>query len=82
MKFVENEKPENKVDKKSQELIHEFQSHYEEVVRSHPEYAERRDEIFQGWIIQKIAGIQVSIYEIAESLNKLVGINDEDDTPF
>ncbi len=82
MKYVENEKPETKVDKKSQELIHEFQSHYEEIVRSHPEYAERRDKIFQGWIIQKIAGIQVSIYEIAESLNKLVGINDEDDTPF
>ena len=32
MKFVKNEKPETKVDKKSQELIHEFQSHYEEIV--------------------------------------------------
>ena len=82
MKFVENERPENKVDKKSQELIREFQSHYEEFVRAHPEHTGQRDEIFQGWIIQKIAGIQVSIYEIAESLNKLVGINDGDDTPF
>jgi vacuolar-type H+-ATPase subunit D/Vma8 len=82
MIFDENEKPEAVVDKKSEELIQEFQSHYEELVRAHPEHADQRDEIFQGWIIQKIAGIQVSIYEIAESLNKLVGINDEDDTPF
>jgi len=82
MIFDENEKPENRVDKKSEELILEFQSHYEGVVRSHPEYADRRDEIFQGWIIQKIAGIQVSIYEIAESLNRLAGIKEEDDTPF
>jgi hypothetical protein len=67
MKFVENEKPETKVDKKSQELIHEFQSHYEEIVRSHPEYAERRDEIFQGWIIQKIAYLKRFIGEGMET---------------
>jgi vacuolar-type H+-ATPase subunit D/Vma8 len=82
MIFDENEKPEAVVDKKSEELIREFQSHYEEVVRAHPEHTGQRDEIFQGWVIQKIAGIQVSIYEIAESLNRLAGIKKEDDTPF
>ncbi len=82
MIFDENEKPETVVDKKSEELIREFQSHYEEFVRAHPERTGQRDEIFQGWVIQKIAGIQVSIYEIAESLNRLAGIKKEDDTPF
>jgi hypothetical protein len=33
MIFDENEKPEAVVDKKSEELIREFQSHYEEFVR-------------------------------------------------
>jgi hypothetical protein len=32
MIFDENEKPEAVVDKKSEELIQEFQSHYEELV--------------------------------------------------
>ena len=82
MIFDENEKPEAVVDKKSEELIREFQSHYEKLVRAHPEHTGQRDEIFQGWVIQKIAGIQVSIYEISESLNRLAGIKKEDDTPF
>ena len=82
MIFDENEKPEAVVDKKSEELIREFQSHYEAFVRAHPEHTGQRDEIFQGWVIQKIAGIQVSIYEIAESLNRLAGIKKEDDTQF
>ena len=82
MIFDENEKPEAVVDKKSEELIREFQSHYEKLVRAHPEHTGQRDEIFQGWVIQKIAGIQISIYEIAESLNRLAGIKKEDDTPF
>ncbi len=82
MIFDENEKPEAVVDKKSEELIREFQSHYEKLVRAHPEHTGQRDEIFQGWVIQKIAGIQVSIYEIAESLNRLAGIKKEDDTQF
>ncbi len=78
----ENEKPEAVVDKKSEELIQEFQLHYEEFVRAHPEHTGQRDEIFQGWVIQKIAGIQVSIHKIAEGLNKLAGIKKEDDTPY
>ena len=82
MIFDENEKPEAVVDKKSEELIREFQSHYEKLVRAHPEHTGQRDEIFQGWVIQKIAGIQVSIYEIAESLKRLAGIKKEDDTQF
>jgi hypothetical protein len=82
MIFEENEKTEARIDQKSEELMREFQSHYEEFVQAHPEHADQRSEIFQGWIIQKIAGIQISIYEIVERLNKLVGINDEDATPF
>lgn len=62
----------DKVDEKTNELIMEFHSHYEEYIKLRPEDKDRKDEIFQAWIIQKIAGIQVSILELAESLNSLI----------
>jgi len=62
----------DKVDGKTNELIMEFHSHYEEYIKLRPEDKDRKDEIFQAWIIQKIAGIQVSILELVESLNSLI----------
>ena len=62
----------DKVDEKTNELIMEFHSHYEEYIKLRPEDKDRKDEIFQAWIIQKIAGIQVSILELVESLNSLI----------
>ena len=62
----------DKVDEKTNELIMEFHSHYEEYIKLRPEDKDRKDEIFQALIIQKIAGIQVSILELAESLNSLI----------
>ena len=50
----------------------EFHSHYEEYIKLRPEDKDRKDEIFQAWIIQKIAGIQVSILELVESFNSLI----------
>jgi hypothetical protein len=33
---------------------------------------DRREEIFQSWVIQKIAGMQLSIVEIARSLHAVM----------
>ncbi len=57
------------IDKKSNELIEEFQSHYLEYIEQQPEDKNRRDEIFQSWVIQKIAGLQYSILKMAEKFN-------------
>ncbi len=62
----------NRVDEKTHELIMEFHSHYEEYVKLKPEDKNRKDEIFQAWVIQKIAGLQVSLLEIAERINSLI----------
>lgn len=62
----------NKVDEKTHELIMEFHSHYEEYVKLKPEDRNRKDDIFQAWVIQKIAGLQVSLLEIAERINSLL----------
>ena len=62
----------NKVDEKTHELIMEFHSHYEEYVKLKPEDKNRKDEIYQAWVIQKIAGLQVSLLEIAERINSLI----------
>jgi vacuolar-type H+-ATPase subunit D/Vma8 len=62
----------NKLDEKTHELIMEFHSHYEEYIKLKPEDKDRKDEIFQSWVIQKIAGIHISILELAESLNTLI----------
>ena len=60
-----------KVDNKTRELIMEFQSHYDEYCELHPEDKDRKDEIFQSWAIQKLAGIQISLLELTESINLL-----------
>ncbi|MBU0698614.1 MAG: hypothetical protein KKE59_04205 [Proteobacteria bacterium] len=61
----------DKVDEKTNELIMEFHSHYEEYIKLRPEDKDRKDEIFQAWVIQKLAGIQISILELTESINSL-----------
>ena len=76
------EKPEDVVDFKAMELIEEFQSHYENYIQEHPEDADRKSEIFQSWIIQKIAGIQLSIIEIANNVNRLVDMSNTNKAPF
>ena len=63
------ERPGEEVDAKSDDLMKEFFEHMQAFLALHPEYEERRDEIFQAWVIQKLAGIQLSIMEIANRLN-------------
>ncbi len=48
-----NEKPEARVDQKSEELMREFQSHYEEFVQAHPEHADQRSEIFPSGVCSR-----------------------------
>jgi hypothetical protein len=61
----------SEIDKQTEILIDEFYSHYDEYIELRPEDAEKKNEIFQGWIIQKIAGIQISIIELAKQINAL-----------
>ena len=67
-KIAESEK---RVEEKTEELIYEFHAHYQSYIKLRPEDKDRKDEIFQAWVIQKIAGIQISILEIVENLNTL-----------
>ena len=67
--FDKIEESEKKVEEKTEELIYEFHAHFQEYIKLHPEDADRKDEIFQGWAIQKIAGLQLSILELAEKFN-------------
>ncbi len=60
------------VEEKTEELIYEFHAHYEEYIKLRPEDKDRKDEIFQAWVIQKIAGIQISVLEIANKFNNYI----------
>ena len=61
---VESDPIGEKVDAKSDELMVEFDEHYAELVAAHPEHEGKRDLAFQGWIIQKVAGLQLCVSEL------------------
>lgn len=61
------------VDERSIELMEEFEAHFQEVVALHPELEERRDHVFQAWTMQKIAGLQLVVEEIARKFNAHLG---------
>ena len=61
----------DEIDQRSHILIEEFENHYSEVVTQYPEAAEKREEIFQSWTIQKIAGIHLSIEKLAEHIKSI-----------
>ena len=54
----------DKVDEKSDELMIEFDKHHAELLEAHPEHEGKRDLAFQGWIIQKVAGLQLCVSEL------------------
>ncbi len=58
-----------KINAQSQEMIKDFQDHIAEVKEIHPEVNDRM--IFEGWAIQKIAGLQVIVKELAEDNQRL-----------
>lgn len=58
------------VDDLSNNLIDEFFSHYKEVCDLQKIDLDQR-KVFEGWIIQKIAGLQLMIYRFNDELNKI-----------
>lgn len=58
---------------RSHTLILEFHAHIDEIVALHPEYAEKAQEIFEAWAIQKIAGLQLSVEHLAEQMTLHLG---------
>ena len=59
------------VEERASALIDEFRMHYQDYVREHPDQHGHDDQrlIFEGWMIQKIAGIQIAIEQIALRFN-------------
>ena len=64
--------PENQTDARANELIHEFHAHFLELIEAHPEHTERKREVFEGWAIQKIAGLQLSVEHLSKQLDRLL----------
>ena len=62
----------DEIDRKSNQLIDEFQNHYSKVIAEFPEATDRKDEIFQSWVIQKIAGIHFAIEKLSENINNII----------
>ena len=67
-----NDEGEAQAEARANELIHEFQAHFEEVAATYPEHAEKKREIFEAWAIQKIAGLQLCVEHMAEQHNRHV----------
>ncbi len=51
------------INQKSNELIKEFHKHREGVVGANPQMTDER-KIFEGWAIQKIAGLQCLVLDL------------------
>ena len=59
-----------KVKERSQKLIEEFEEHFQECVdKIGPDIVERKPDVYQAWAIQKIAGLQLCVENIAERVN-------------
>jgi len=60
-----------KVDAKSDDLMKEFDKHYAALLEAHPEHEGQRDLAFQGWIIQKVAGLQLCVSELERRIAEM-----------
>ncbi|MFH1216541.1 MAG: hypothetical protein V1706_08570 [Pseudomonadota bacterium] len=56
------------VDAKSQELMTEFLNHYKAVAKEDPNLEGRRHDVFEGWAIQKIAGLHLVIDRLIKKI--------------
>ena len=56
------------VEKKSDELIAEFDEHYAKLIEAYPEHKGQRALAFQSWIIQKVAGLQLCVSKLEKRL--------------
>ena len=71
--YTKTEKPNEVKEKhniKCKELQDEFIDHVKAISKDHPEYSiDKLNTVFQGWAIQKIAGLQLALYELVAQLN-------------
>jgi hypothetical protein len=67
-----NETVANKVDAVSAELFAEFKRHVKEVQREQPGMTDKSI-IFEGWIVQRVAGLQALVIELSERIALLQG---------
>ena len=64
------------VDARSTDMNAEFEEHFQQVIAVAPSAEDRRDQVFQAWVIQKIAGLQLSVEAIASKFNAHLGSED------
>jgi hypothetical protein len=60
----------SEIDAKAQELMREFFDHVREVRQKFPEALDPR-KIFEGWAIQKIAGLQYTVLHLGAAVAEL-----------
>jgi hypothetical protein len=60
-----------KIDEQAEGLIKEFFEHYERIKNSEGEPTLDQRVVFEGWTIQKIAGLQVLIMELHDEIKRL-----------
>ena len=58
------------IDARTHDLMLEFFDHVREVQKLPPKKHDPR-KIFEGWAIQKIAGLQFSVLQLGDQLNRL-----------
>jgi len=61
---------ERQAEARTNELIREFQAHFQECAEAYPEHADKKREIFEAWAIQKIAGLQLCVEHMSEQFNR------------
>lgn len=69
MNYFSDADLEKKAESRANQLMDEFRRHFLEYAKQDPGARDRHDQIFQGWAIQKIAGLQLCIEHIAERFN-------------
>jgi hypothetical protein len=55
-------------EEQAERLIRQFEEHFHEVGEHYPELKNRKSEVFEGWAIQKIAGLQKCVEYLGENL--------------
>ena len=60
------------LDQKANELIDEFYEHYDELCAENPNQEINQRAVFEGWVIQKIANLQVITLNQQKMISTLI----------
>jgi len=63
--------PAELVDKRSRSLLAEFDQHYADMVAENPDMSDPLL-VHNGWLLQKVSGLQVSLVRVSVSLNSIL----------